>query len=127
MKRIITAAALLCLLGRTEAREPVGQVRCAGLACGIVMSDPRPRAWCGWWLRRQVRSDPGAAFNVARAWAHWGRSASPGPGVIVVWPHHVGVITGRTEGGWIIRSGNDGNQVRERPLSIARAIAFRTE
>jgi len=41
--------------------------------------------------------------------------------------YHVGMITGRTANGqWIVKSGNDGGGVaRERPRSIAGAIAFR--
>ena len=63
---------------------------------------------------------------MARNWAHWGRPASPGVGVMVVWSHHVGMITGKTaDGQWIVKSGNDGHRVRERPRSVAGAIAFR--
>jgi hypothetical protein len=42
-----------------------------------------------------------------------------------VWRHHVGIITGRSGNQWIVKSGNDGNTVRERPRSISGAIAFR--
>jgi hypothetical protein len=91
------------------------------------VSGGRPRAWCGWYARSLVGSDPGPAYNLARNWSHWGHSASPGVGVMVVWPHHVGMITGRTpDGQWIVKSGNDGGGVaRERPRSVAGAIAFR--
>jgi hypothetical protein len=91
------------------------------------VSGGRPSAWCGWFARSLVGSDPGPAYNLARNWANWGRSASPGVGVVVVWPHHVGMITGRTpDGQWIVKSGNDGGGVaRERPRSVAGAIAFR--
>jgi hypothetical protein len=87
----------------------------------------RPSAWCGWYARGLVGQDPGPAYNLARNWAHWGRAASPGVGVVVVWAHHVGMITGQTaDGQWIVRSGNDGGGVaRERPRSISGAIAFR--
>lgn len=63
---------------------------------------------------------------LARAWAREGMPA-PGPGVdvVVVWPHHVGVITGREGGEWVVLSGNDGGRVRERPRSLRGAIAFR--
>ncbi len=89
-------------------------------------SGARPRAWCGWYARSLVGNDPGATYNLARNWARWGRPASSGPGVMVVWAHHVGMITGRdSNGNWIIKSGNDGHTVRERPRSIAGAIAFR--
>jgi len=87
----------------------------------------RPSAWCGWYARSLVGSDPGPEYNLARNWAHWGHAASPGVGVVVVWPHHVGMITGRSpDGQWIVKSGNDGRgAVRERPRSVAGAIAFR--
>ena len=42
---------------------------------------------------------------------------------VVVWPHHVGMITGRTASGqWIVKSGNDGGRVRERPRSVKGAV-----
>ena len=63
---------------------------------------------------------------LARNWASVGRSAGgPRVGAVVVWRHHVGIITGRAGGKWIVKSGNDGHAVRERPRSIAGAIAFR--
>jgi hypothetical protein len=91
------------------------------------MAGGRPRAWCGWYARSLVGSDPGPEYNLARNWTHWGHAARPGVGVMVVWSHHVGMITGRSPNGqWIVKSGNDGGGVaRERPRSIAGAIAFR--
>jgi hypothetical protein len=87
--------------------------------------DRRPSAWCGWWLRRQLGvSDRG--FNLARRWAGYGTNAhGPAVGAIVVWPHHVGLITGRTGTGFLVKSGNDGHRVRERERSLRGAIAFR--
>jgi hypothetical protein len=86
----------------------------------------RPAAWCGWQMRQLVDSDPGAQFNLARNWAHWGHSGPPGIGAVVVWPHHVGRIVGQQGGRWIIQSGNDGgNRMRTRPRSIGGAIAIR--
>ena len=85
----------------------------------------RPRAWCGWQMRQLVGGDPGPQFNLARNWARWGRSGPAGIGAVVVWPHHVGKIVGREGGQWIIQSGNDGNRLRTRPLSIGGAIAIR--
>lgn len=90
-----------------------------------IMPDKKPHAWCGWWMRHHVGRDPGVLFNLARAWAHWGHATVASVGAIVVWPHHVGVITGRDRRGWIVKSGNDGHRVRERPRSLAGAIAFR--
>lgn len=84
----------------------------------------RPRAWCGWWMRTQLGGGP--EYNLAANWRHYGRASGPQVGAVVVWPHHVGMITGRTANGqWIVKSGNDGNRVRERPMSVAGAV-FRT-
>jgi hypothetical protein len=85
----------------------------------------RPRAWCGWQMRQLVGSDPGPSYNLARNWAHWGRSGPAGIGAVVVWAHHVGKIVGRENGMWVIESGNDGHRLRTRPRSIAGAIAIR--
>ncbi|MGB9367860.1 MAG: hypothetical protein WCE79_17800 [Xanthobacteraceae bacterium] len=90
----------------------------------VARAGGRPRAWCGWWLGNHL----GIANRnlwLARNWASVGRNSQPGIGVVVVWRHHVGIITGRAGGKWIVKSGNDGNTVRERPRSIAGAIAFR--
>jgi hypothetical protein len=82
---------------------------------------PRPGAWCGWWMRTQKGGGP--ELILARNWARWGRSSGPQIGAVVVWSHHVGMITGRTaKGQWIVKSGNDGGRVRERPRSVAGAV-----
>ena len=48
---------------------------------------------------------------------------NPRVGAVVVWPHHVAHITGRTKDGqWIVKSGNDGGRVRERPRSVRGAV-----
>ena len=81
----------------------------------------RPSRWCGWWMRTQKGGGP--EYNSAHNWTRWGRPSGPQVGAVVVWPHHVGMITGRTAGGeWIVKSGNDGGQVRERPRSVAGAV-----
>lgn len=85
----------------------------------------KPGRWCGWWMRTQFGGGP--EFNLAKNWARRGSSAGgPTVGAVVVWPHHVGVITGKASGGrWIVKSGNDGGRVRERARSLGGAIAFR--
>jgi hypothetical protein len=81
----------------------------------------RPARWCGWWMRTQKGGGP--ELNLASNWRHWGRPSGPRVGAVVVWSHHVGMITGRTaDGHWIVRSGNDGGKVRERPRSVAGAV-----
>ena len=118
MRKIVaaTALALCALTARAEARSHYHHYSHAG----------RPDAWCGWYMRTQVGGDPGAEYNLARSWAHYGvNAAGPSVGAIVVWRHHVGKIVGEENGQWIVQSGNDGNAVRTRPRSMAGAIAFR--
>jgi hypothetical protein len=55
----------------------------------------RPARWCGWWMRTQKGG--GAELNLARNWKNWGRPSGPRVGAVVVWSHHVGMVTGRTE------------------------------
>lgn len=82
---------------------------------------PRPGKWCGWYMRTQLGGGP--EFNVAANWRRYGSSTTPQVGAVVVWPHHVGIITGRTSNGqWIVKSGNDGGQVRERARSVSGAV-----
>lgn len=82
---------------------------------------PRPRRWCGWWMR--TRRGGGPELNIAWNWRKWGNRTGPQVGAVVVWRHHVGEITGRTASGqWIVRSGNDGGAVRERARSVVGAV-----
>lgn len=89
-----------------------------------VAENGRPRAWCGWYLRTLKGGGP--EYNLARNWANRGSATSPQIGAVVVWSHHVGLITGHANNGqWIVKSGNDSHAVRERPRSVSGAIAFR--
>lgn len=113
--------------GQEAAADPV---RVAGLSPVIgrfhEALGPRPRAWCGWWLRGQVAGDPGPQGNLARWWTHYGpHIAGPQPGAIAVWPHHVGIVTAVLGDGQImLKSGNDGHAVRERARSTRGVIAW---
>jgi len=94
------------------------------------VSDPRPDKWCAWWLRRELgipqSAFPPDQYNRAAAFRHIGSPATgPAIGVIVVWWHHVGIITGRTTTGWFVKSGNDGHAIRERERSLRGVIAYR--
>lgn len=81
----------------------------------------RPSKWCGWWMRTQLGGGP--EYNRAAHWRNYGRPTAPRVGAVVVWPHHVGIITGRSANGrWIVKSGNDGGRVRERARSVAGAV-----
>lgn len=82
---------------------------------------PRPRKWCGWWMRKQKGGGP--EFNVAWNWRKYGRPTSPQIGAVVVWRHHVAMITGRTaDGRWITTGGNESGRVRTRARSLKGAI-----
>jgi hypothetical protein len=120
MRNFMAVTALLCLFGSSaEARSVHHHERHHHYA-------GRPAAWCGWYMRGQVGSDPGPNYNLARSWAHYGSNAGgPSVGAIVVWRHHVGKIVAQENGQWIVQSGNDGHAVRTRPRSLAGAIAFR--
>lgn len=139
MTRLITVAAFLCLFaipaGASEltycAKDQTYRQTCVEAGnliqshAKISTGDPRPRAWCGWWLRQQLNVADRSG-NLARWWRGYGSNArGPAIGAIVVWSHHVGIITGKSESGWVVKSGNDGNAVRERERSLRGAIAFR--
>ena len=113
MYRITIATALLCLLFTAP-------VQARHHRHGHGHSLP----WCGQYLGHYFgKSD--RRLWLAREWAREGSPASPGVGVVVVWPHHVGVIVGGSPGRWLVHSGNDGGAVRTRVRSVAGAIAFR--
>lgn len=104
---------------RTQAAAPVTKVSAAPMASRGV--GPRPSRWCGWWMRTQLGGGP--EFNLAWNWSKWGRPTTPQVGAVVVWRHHVGIITGRAANGqWIVKSGNDGGKVRERARSVSGAV-----
>jgi hypothetical protein len=82
--------------------------------------------WCGFYMMHYFgKTDRRLAL--ARNWAREGSDAGgPGAGVVVVWPHHVGLIVGRAaDGRWLVHSGNDGGRVRTRPRGLTGVIAFR--
>jgi hypothetical protein len=97
-----------------------GSLRMTSLTGGSGVG-PRPRKWCGWWMRTQLGGGP--AFNLAWNWRHYGSPTTPQVGAVVVWRHHVGMIIGQAGNGqWIVKSGNDGGRVRERARSVSGAI-----
>lgn len=108
----------------------------------IVHDDPGPNVaaakadgepWCGAWMADHLHIVGQEARNLwlARNWSHYGSAANgPDIGVIVVWPHHVGVITGGERGHWLVTSGNSGGwrghrYVTEHIRSMSGVIAFR--
>ncbi len=128
MRMILATTAVLCAMASTnaEAHSHHHHHHHRGHLGRHAHYAGRPGAWCGWYMRSQVGSDPGPSYNLARSWAHYGSDAGgPTVGAIVVWRHHVGKIVGQENGQWIVNSGNDGHAVRTRPRSLAGAIAFR--
>jgi hypothetical protein len=126
MRNIVAAMALLCACASSAEARAHHRHQRHHYSHGYSHAG-RPAAWCGWYMRTQVGGDPGAHYNLARNWAHYGSNAGgPSVGAIVVWPHHVGKIVGQQNGQWIVQSGNDGHGVRTRPRSLAGAIAFRS-
>ncbi len=104
-----------------SASLPIAPAAARGHSAASDHAGGRPSRWCGWWMRTQKGGGP--ELNLAHNWTHWGRPSGPKVGAVVVWPHHVGMITGRAAGGeWIVKSGNDGGRVRERPRSVTGAV-----
>jgi hypothetical protein len=64
----------------------------------------------------------GPEYNLAWNWRKRGVAGAPQVGAVVVWRSHVGVIVGRTEKGWVVKSGNDSGAVRSRVRSIKGAV-----
>ena len=105
----------------TRTRSSTTPIRVEASARASAGVGPRPARWCGWWMRTQLGGGP--ELNLARNWKSWGRASGPQVGAVVVWAHHVGIITGHSDSGqWIVKSGNDGGRVRERPRSVAGAV-----
>lgn len=93
----------------------------------VAAARSRGLPWCGAAMADKlgIHGALGRELWLARNWASYGRATSAHVGAIVVWAHHVGQIVGREAGRWVVWSGNDGHQYRERPRSLAGAIAFR--
>lgn len=85
------------------------------------------RVWCGVFLDMVLRRTGHAKGSpLARAYSKYGHAAAgPATGTIVVWRHHVGVVTAVSHGSITVISGNDGRRVRERSRSTAGVIAYR--
>jgi hypothetical protein len=89
----------------------------------------KPRAWCGWWMRQQVGSDPGPEFNLAANWRRYGRPSSPTPGAVAIWRnnHHVGKVVSVNGSEVCTISGNSGaGGVNQRCEPLNHFAGFRT-
>jgi hypothetical protein len=97
-----------------------GSLRLASLT-GTHNVGPRPRNWCGWWMRTQLGGGP--EYNLAWNWRRYGSPASPQVGAVVVWRGHVGMIVGEASNGkWLVRSGNWGGRVATVARSVRGAV-----
>jgi uncharacterized protein (TIGR02594 family) len=112
--------------------------RSGGSGSGVVPAARRYRGtnptglsipWCAVFanmiLARAGFSGTGSA--AARSFAQYGRPASgPAPGVIAVWPHHVGFVIGSAGPGRIrVVSGNHNHKVEESTYATRSVMAFR--
>jgi len=69
----------------------------------------------------------GTGSAAAVSFARYGHpAAGPAPGVIAVWPHHVGFVVGSGGPGRIrVVSGNHNHRVEESTYSTRSVLAFR--
>lgn len=114
--------------GETYAPDPVKWVaKSIARTTGEVLGrrpHGAPYAWCGFWLGRHLgilKRD----LWLARNWARVGSPAGKEVGSIVVWRHHVGLITDVSGARIKVLSGNDGKAVRNRWRNVGAVIAYR--
>jgi hypothetical protein len=70
--------------------------------------------WCGAYLSKIVRNPPQHA-NAVSSWRTWGKRTQCRAGTVAIFRHnHVGKVTAVKPGCIMVKSGNDGNRVRER-------------
>ena len=87
------------------------------------------RAWCAVFANMVLKRTGfhGTGSAAAVSFARYGRpAAGPAPGVIAVWPHHVGFVVGSGGPGRIrVVSGNHNHRVEESTYSTRSVMAFR--
>jgi uncharacterized protein (TIGR02594 family) len=95
-----------------------------------VGGNPTSRAslWCARFANMVLErtGHRGTGSDMASSFASYGhRISGPQVGAIAVMGHHVGIITGvDASGNPIMISGNNGNRVREAPISRGRVYAY---
>lgn len=88
-------------------------------------SDPRPHAWCGWFLRQKL-GIADRSYNLAINWLHYGHPAlGPCIGCIAIGRHHVAKIVGRQGNQWVTEDGNYNGRVHVGPRRLSWVIAYR--
>jgi uncharacterized protein (TIGR02594 family) len=87
------------------------------------------RAWCAVFANMVLKRTGfhGTGSAAAVSFARYGRpAAGPAPGVIAVWPHHVGFVVGSSGPGRIrVVSGNHNHRVEESTYATRSVMAFR--
>ena len=87
------------------------------------------RAWCAVFANMVLKRTGfhGTGSAAAVSFARYGRpAAGPAPGVIAVWPHHVGFVVGASGPGRIrVVSGNHNHRVEESTYATRSVMAFR--
>jgi uncharacterized protein (TIGR02594 family) len=88
----------------------------------------RRSLWCARFMNMVLErtGHHGTGSDMASSFAGYGhRISGPQVGAIAVMGHHVGIITGvDASGNPIMISGNNGNRVREAPISRGRVYAY---
>jgi len=88
----------------------------------------RRSLWCARFMNMVLErtGHHGTGSDMASSFAGYGhRISGPQVGAIAVMGHHVGIITGvDASGNPIMISGNNGNRVREAPISRGRIYAY---
>jgi uncharacterized protein (TIGR02594 family) len=88
----------------------------------------RGSLWCARFMNMVLErtGHRGTGSDMASSFAHYGHPVSgPQVGAIAVMGHHVGIITGLDQrGNPIMISGNNGNRVREAPISRGRIYGY---
>jgi uncharacterized protein (TIGR02594 family) len=121
--------------------EPAGGMATSGSSSSLVSESRhylggnptgRGRLWCARFANMVLErtGHKGTGSDMANSFAHYGqRISGPQVGAIAVMGRrgggHVGIITGiDAEGNPIMISGNNGNRVREAPVSRGRIYAY---
>ena len=78
--------------------------------------------WCGCFLRHKL-GIANTAYNLADTWFGWGHPSGPCVGCVAVSHHHVAIIVGQSQEGWIVEQGNP---YRLGPDSLRWAVAYRS-
>ena len=89
----------------------------------------RSHNWCAAYLGMVLKGLglPTSGSDMAVSYAHYGHPASPAPGVIAVFPHHVGVIVKVIGNDKVeLVSGNHSHRVGVGVYSMHKAVAWRS-